>query len=220
MTAWLKPSAQGQALRQPGPGLPPPWPPPWPWPPGVCSGVGVAEASGVESGVGVTSGTGVSVGEGSGEGVGLGKVRGSKRGTSGVEVGWPAGPELGARQAPGFVGVWSLTNTSVRPPHPAVTMLSGTGKSSLGMPRYSWARPMHVCHIGPAPAELKAPFAIAVLSALAIHASRTMPSGPAAKPSTPLSRKSSLVPVLEVAGQPKVSLLHWIACLDRMSVIM
>src|SRR3989304_4465275 len=96
----------------------------------------------------------------------------------------------------------------------------GTGNASLGMPRYSWARPMNVCHIGPAPAELKALFAIAVLSALPIHASTTMPSGPAEKPSTTLSRKSSLVPVLEVAGQPKVSLLHWIACLDRMSGIM
>src|SRR3972149_8184460 len=219
MTAWLKPSAQEQAACQPEPGPPPPRPPPWPWPPGVCPCVGVGEASGVESGVEGPFGTGVSVGEGAGEGVGLGKGRGSKRGTSGVDVGL-AGSELGARQVPGFVGVWSLTNTSVRSPHPAVTMLSGTGDSFLGMPRYSWARPMNVCHIGPAPAELKAPFAIAVLSAWPTQASTTMPPGPGVNPITTLSRKTSLVPVLEAAGQPKVSLLHWIACLGRMSVIM
>ncbi len=77
---------------------------------------------------------------------------------------------------------------------------------------------MNVFQIGPAPAELKALLAIGVLSALPIHTSTTRPSGGDEYPSTTLSRKSSLVPVLDAAGQPKVSRLQRIASLDRMSV--
>ena len=185
------------------------------------SGVGV----GVSSGVGVASGVGVGVGSGSGVEVGEGTPRGVNLGTLGVGVGVsfplvPLAPDFGALQVPGFVGCSSFTNSSDRPPHLAMTMVSGASNFALGISKYACASAMKAFHIGPAPAELKAPSAMGVLSALPIHTSTTSPSGPGEYPSTTLSRKSSLVPVLEVAVQPKVSLLHWIALLDRISVIM
>ncbi len=99
---------------------------------GVGDGVGVVSGEGVDVGVGVDvrSGSGVEVGEGTPRGVNLGTLG------VGVGVSFPLAPGFGVLQVPGFVGGSSFTNDSDRPPHLAMTMVSGTLNFALGISRY------------------------------------------------------------------------------------